>query len=65
MNVDQVREALRRACKKAGSQKAWAEQAQVTGAYVNDVLKGKRDPGDAILKTLGLERVVVYRKVRK
>ena len=36
--------------------------AGVSQQYVNDVLKGRREPGESILKALGLERVVSYRR---
>lgn len=45
----------------AGSQSSWAATNDVTAAYVNDVLLGRRDPGKAILRGLGLVRVVIYR----
>lgn len=54
---DEVRERLRAAIRDAGTQKAWAEQAGVSAAYVNDVLKGARRPGEAILRALGLARL--------
>ncbi len=56
-----VRDRLRAACKAAGSQAAWATANDVTAAYVNDVLLGRREPGAAILRGLGLVRVTVYR----
>lgn len=42
-------------------QAAWARSKGVSAAYVNDVLKGRRDPGPKILDALGFERVVTYR----
>jgi len=56
---------LRRECDEAGSQKAWAEANGVSGAYVNDVLQARREPGDSILRALGLKKVVRYVEVRK
>lgn len=56
-----VRERLRAACKAAGSQAAWAGRNKVTAAYVSDVLAGRRDPGESILRGLGLVRVTIYR----
>lgn len=55
-------EELRAACERAGSQKRWAQINGVSDAYVCDVLSGRREPGDAILNGLGLERVVSYRR---
>ncbi len=62
MTTEDVREMLFDACYEAGSQSAWARCADVSQAYVNDVLRGRREPGEAILQALGLERVTAYRK---
>jgi hypothetical protein len=64
MTTDDVLRRLRRECDKAGTQAAWAKAAGVSGAYVNDVLQRRREPGDKILRALGLVRVVAYRKAR-
>jgi len=55
---------LREACAAAGGQKAWAEQHGISASYVNDVINSRRDPGDSILRGLGLVRVTVYRRVK-
>lgn len=57
-----VVEIIRRATFKAGSQKAFAVTAGLSPAYVNDVLQHRRDPADAILEAVGLERDTVYRR---
>lgn len=54
--------ALSQAVEKAGSQTAFARQHGISLAYVNDVLQGRREPGDKILRALGMERSVTYRK---
>lgn len=36
---------------------------RISAAYLCDVLRGRRAPGDSILAALGIERVVSYRKV--
>lgn len=59
--VSDVRKLLRKACEEAGSQKAWADQHSVSEAYVSDVLKSRREPGEAILDGLGIDKVVSYR----
>jgi DNA-binding transcriptional regulator YdaS (Cro superfamily) len=51
---------LRAACKEAGGQARWASAAGVTPQYVSDVLLGRRAPGDAVVRPLGLERDVRY-----
>jgi len=65
MTLDQVLALLRRECEKAGSQDAWARSNGVTGAYVSDVLNRRREPGDGILRPLGLEKTTVYRRIRQ
>ncbi len=54
---------LRRRCDDAGGQASWAAANGVSPQYVNDVLHGRREPGEGILRPLGLERVVTYRRV--
>jgi hypothetical protein len=61
----EVRGRLRRACEDAGSQKLWAEWHGLSQAYVSDVIRGKADPGEGILRALQLERIVRYREVQK
>ncbi len=65
MNVDQVREKLAQACRKAGSAAAWARQADLSESYVSDVLSGKRSPSDRILTALSIIKVVTYREIRQ
>lgn len=57
----EVHRRLAAACKKAGSQKAWAEAHGLSAAYVCDVLSARREPGQSILDALGLVRIVRYR----
>jgi len=45
----------------AGSQAAFAQDNDLSAAYVNDVLRGRREPGKKILDTVGVERITVYR----
>jgi len=42
------------------TQAAWAKANGVSPAYVSDVIQGRREPGEKILKALGLKRVVSY-----
>jgi transcriptional regulator with XRE-family HTH domain len=60
----QVRGLLRAEYRRAGTMRALAERAGVTVAYVHDALKGRRAPGPAFLKLLGLEKVVRYIKIK-
>lgn len=62
MTADEVRALLQAACVKAGSVNAWAVKHKISRAHVGLVLKGDREPGEKILKPLGLEvDQVVYR----
>ena len=60
MTIDDVRGLLRKSCRAAGSQQAWAEKHKISPAYVSDVLVERRDPGPAILEALGLRAETVY-----
>lgn len=62
MKQSEVIAILVRQCKEAGSQHEWALRNGVSCQYVNDVVKGRRNPGDAILTALGLEKIVTYRR---
>lgn len=64
MEAPKIKKVLEKACKKAGGQKAWANQNGVSAAYVSDVLAGKRDLGEKILKALGYKSTVFYQKVK-
>ena len=54
---------MRRAIKKAGSQKAFAEAAGVTPPFIGMVLSREREPSPAILRTLGVRRIVRYQLI--
>ena len=47
------------------TQKKLAEYLGVTGQYVNDIMHGRRQPGDSILKPLGLEKIICYIERKK
>lgn len=57
-----IRDRLRAAIEKAGSQAAFARQHDISLQYVNDVVNGRRDIGQKILDAIGVERVVTYRE---
>ena len=49
-----------------GTQYELAERLGIVKGHLSDILSGRREPGDAVLKKLGLERRVVYvAKARK
>lgn len=64
MNANDVRDALRRACDKAGGQNAWADANEIARGYISDVLNEKQEPAGKLLDALGIERVVSYRRVK-
>ena len=62
MTEDGVRDELRRRLQKCASQKAFAAQNRMSAQYVADFLSGRRSAGPAILKALGLKKVVRYER---
>ena len=56
---------LRERCKAAGGQRAWAQAVGISEQYVSDVLNARREPGESILRALGLAKVVRYVEARK
>jgi hypothetical protein len=64
MTAEEVRTMLRDACRKAGTSAAWAAKHGISQAYVSDAMNGRRDPGPAILKALGLTSETQYRKAK-
>jgi hypothetical protein len=65
MTYEQFKEQMKRQKKKYKTWAAWAKEIDVSTAYISDVWKGRRDPGEKLLKAMGLERVVEYRAIRK
>lgn len=63
INEIRMRSMLDAAIKVSGSQKAFAKDAGISEQYLSDVLNGRRDVGDKILKWFGLERVIYYRRI--
>lgn len=58
-----VRMALMFKRDELGGQTAMAKAAGVSPQFVSDAMKGKRNPTGRLLKLIGYERVVIYRKV--
>jgi hypothetical protein len=56
MKDERVLQLLRAACRKAGSQRQWAQAHGIAHQAVSLVLTGRRRPGPQILDALGLER---------
>lgn len=55
---------LRKLCCEAGGQSAFARDHGVSIAYVSDFLNGRQDAGPALLKAMGLRKVVRYEPVK-
>lgn len=55
MKSEKAKKRLLQAIKKAGSQKAFAAEHNISEAYVSDIINDRRGFGDKILKILGLE----------
>lgn len=51
---------LNRRVEKSGSQTAVADELEVSPAYLNDILRGRRDLSVNVLKKLGHKRIVVH-----
>ena len=64
MKSDDVKKVLKKACEKAGGQRAWARQHDVSPAYVCETLAERREIGEKILKVLGYKSTVFYQKVK-
>lgn len=63
MTIEDVLARLRGAIEKAGGSSSWARENDCSASYVSDVLGGRREPGPAILRRLGLECDKVYREI--
>ena len=64
MNASHIVAILRRLEKEAGSQTAAASRLRISNTYFNEVVRGKKEPAAKLLAALGLERVVLYRRMR-
>ncbi len=60
LTKEQFTDLLESKIKAAGSQKAFAQTLQVSEAYLSDVLRNRREPGQKILVPLGLQAVTNY-----
>lgn len=62
MNNTDIREAIRRQVRIVGNQSILARSWGISPQYLSDILKGRRDPGEAVLRKLGYEKRVTYAK---
>ena len=65
MTRDDVRAMLAQAVRDAGSQKAFALRAGVSRPYLNDVLAGRREPGERLLDAIAVQRVERFVSLRR
>lgn len=66
MNEAAVLAILKKRVAALGSTQASVAAAlAISPAYLCDVMQGRRGLSDKVLKKLGIERVVTYRKARK
>ena len=65
MTLQDIQALLARRSAGSGGQKALADKLRISSAYLGDIINDKRKPGPKVLAVLGLERVVVYRKIKQ
>lgn len=51
---------IRKACKEAGGQSAWARSLGLSPSMISDVLNARSNPGPKILKALKLTQATVF-----
>jgi len=56
MNIKELRETLYDYCQDAGSVRAWAEKHKLSFSYVAAVIRGDSNPGNKVLKAMGLRK---------
>lgn len=61
LDINDVVARLQKSVNASGGQTAWAAKHDMSVAYVNDVLRSRRLPGDKITKALGLEKALLWR----
>lgn len=65
MTRAEVLKIIDREAKLAGSQRALARRLGVSSSLLNDVILGTRSLSETILRPLGIEEVVSYRRIGK
>ena len=58
--LPEVVELLRVLATQSDSQSALAAEIGISPQYLNDILKGRREPGETVLRYLGLQKRVIY-----
>ena len=62
MTEDEVRDMLKEAIEKAGSQLAFSLERDVDHSCLTPILRGRKPPTPQVLAALGLRKVVSYEK---
>ena len=62
MNINTFRALLKTMANEAGSQRLLAKKLGVSPMFICDILKGRREPGDKLLKALGMYKHVSIRR---
>lgn len=60
MNLDEFIKDINAKIAEEGSQKAYAGKLGISQAYLTDVLKKRRTPGEKFLKAAGYKKIVSY-----
>ena len=60
MKKKEVIDILYRQVEVYGSQKALAIKIGISPQYLEDILLGRREPGESVLNFLGMQKVVSY-----
>ena len=58
--MPEVVELLRVLATQSDSQSDLAAEIGISPQYLNDILRGRRDPGETVLRYLGLQKRVIY-----
>ena len=65
MKLDDVYDLIDRLIRdKYGNQATFSRCSGLSSAYVSDVVNRRKEPGPAMLKAIGVEKVVSYREVK-
>ncbi len=64
LDIEYVRHVLKGKIARAGGVAAFANQNSLERSNVSHTITGQRPPSKRLLKFLGLERVIIYRKTR-
>lgn len=65
LTKETVLDMIKREVKLRGTQTAYAKEIDCTVQYLGDVIHGRREPGAAVLKPLGLRKIIGYAKLEK